>query len=379
MIEGLTNQLWTLVKARPAEPTWSWSEISQHRLITFDIVRNNINLPWEWPSLSMNPNVTMDIIEAYPTVLWDFRMISANPNLTTEFILAHVDRFDWKILSRYCGYGHAISHPIDFILSHQELPWDWLALSENQSITIDDMLANPTIPWVWSACWLKRSSFKSVEYVRKYPSHSWQWPWLSSSLKVTLAIVQEFLPNWRWDILSWNENLTTDIISAYPDRPWHWEGLSQNPNISIEFVKDNLHRGWNWCSLTENPAFTFDDIRANIELPWQMARLSRNPNITINVIRGGRDLLGWNMIASLINLDNQGLGDVINDIPHEIDEVWEILSEIVPLDVLKHNPGLPWDSFALSRNPNITADYIFSHQHLDWSWYSLSLNKFNMT
>ena len=32
-----------------------------------------------------------------------------------------------------------------------------------------------------------------------------------------------------WNGISWNPNITMDIIEKYPDKPWNWSNISQNP------------------------------------------------------------------------------------------------------------------------------------------------------
>jgi len=41
---------------------------------------------------------------------------------------------------------------------------------------------------------------------------------------------------WNWEYISYNPNITMEIIEKYPEKPWVWWGISQNPNITIEIV-----------------------------------------------------------------------------------------------------------------------------------------------
>jgi hypothetical protein len=35
---------------------WDWREISESNIITLEIINENPDLPWEWSSITVNPN-----------------------------------------------------------------------------------------------------------------------------------------------------------------------------------------------------------------------------------------------------------------------------------------------------------------------------------
>ena len=37
---------------------------------------------------------------------------------------------------------------------------------------------------------------------------------------------------WSWNGISFNRNITWDIIQNNPDKPWDWDGISENVNIT---------------------------------------------------------------------------------------------------------------------------------------------------
>ena len=42
-----------------------------------------------------------------------------------------------------------------------------------------------------------------------------------------------------WEDLSYNQNITWELIHANPDKNWHWYSVSRNPNTFM-LVRDNL-------------------------------------------------------------------------------------------------------------------------------------------
>ena len=59
--------------------------------------------------------------------------------------------------------------------------------------------------------------------------------------------------NWYWFYLSFNPNITWEIIQAHPEKPWDWRYLSANPNITWEIIQANPHIQWDWYWLSRNP------------------------------------------------------------------------------------------------------------------------------
>ena len=57
---------------------------------------------------------------------------------------------------------------------------------------------------------------------------------------------------WDWNYISYNPNITMDIIINNPDKPWGWYSISRNPNITWDIIRDNPDKPWNWESLSCN-------------------------------------------------------------------------------------------------------------------------------
>lgn len=51
---------------------------------------------------------------------------------------------------------------------------------------------------------------------------------------------------WNWSSLSYNKNITWEIVKENMNKPWNWYGLSRNNSITWEIVKDNIERPWDW-------------------------------------------------------------------------------------------------------------------------------------
>jgi hypothetical protein len=91
---------------------------------------------------------------------------------------------------------------------------------------------------------------------------------------------------WDWSRISYNPNITFDIIQANPDKPWDWSRISYNPNITFDIIQANPDKPWDWFVLSYNPNITLDIIKANPDKPWDWYELSRNRFIYDDVVCG---------------------------------------------------------------------------------------------
>ncbi len=77
--------------------------------------------------------------------------------------------------------------------------------------------------------------------------------------------------------ISYNPNITWEIIQENPDKPWNYFELSKNSNITWDIIQANLDKPWNWKGLSCNPNITWENVKANPTKPWNWYSLSWNP------------------------------------------------------------------------------------------------------
>jgi len=79
--------------------------LSENPNITFDIVKNNPQIPWSYIHLSGNPNITFDIVRENPEIPWDYQELSLN--LMTKQFNDYMKKKEeiyntaYKIIDRY--------------------------------------------------------------------------------------------------------------------------------------------------------------------------------------------------------------------------------------------------------------------------------------
>ena len=165
-----------------------------HPDITWDIIRDNINLNWSWCNILKRQTITWDIIKMVPDHLQNWVGISQNPNIIWNIIRANPTKpWHWVCVSRHPNITW------DIIQDNPGYPWNWYGISKNRNITWDIIQANPDKPW-------------------------------------------------KWRNLSVNPNITWDIIQANPNLDWCLDSIIKNPNITWDIIQ----------TIPENIRNTFD-------------------------------------------------------------------------------------------------------------------------
>lgn len=73
------------------------------------------------------------------------------------------------------------------------------------------------------------------------------------------------------------------IISQNIHLKWDWKCISFNKDITLDIVKQHLEKDWDWFWISANPMVTWEVVLENPELPWDWKGLSNNDNITYEI------------------------------------------------------------------------------------------------
>lgn len=243
-----------LVRDNP-DANWMWGELSNNPNLTWDFVLRNKDKPWAMYYLSKNKCVTWDIVNSKESegFNWDYNAMSANPNIT------------WEIINK-----------------NNNIPWCMYMFGSNPNITWD-IIKNNVEKWDW---WIISSNpvvkFENVSENLYYP---WDWSNLTGNDGITWEDISR-----TWNIYPWDEKelcsrnfLTLDIIQNRPDILWDFKKLSWNPNLSIDIIKLPEYKDlWRWHSLSCNKSFKWSDVISTLSdsnFMWNADCLCQNVNI----------------------------------------------------------------------------------------------------
>ena len=79
--------------------------------------------------------------------------------------------------------------------------------------------------------------------LEKYPEKPWDWLEISRNPNITMEDIERHPEKpWDWYYISNNPNITMEMIEKYPEKPWSRWGISINPNITIKFIEKNMDK-----------------------------------------------------------------------------------------------------------------------------------------
>lgn len=312
-------------------------KISKLSCVTWDIVDSMPDIKWCPNNLGQNMNTTLDEVLKHPYIFPDNSFlwygISQNPNITFQTVVDNIN-LPWNWMSLSMNPSINITH----VLTPPILQWDWQNLSSNVSITMDDVIKHPLLPWVWSTITStivrnKTFSFKKL---------------------VENPHVPFYLPSVVLDPSLTVEQLHAVFLMSSRDRNKVAISMSFNINLTWQLIDQYNYLDWNWNAIAANPAFTIDSI---LEKVPDIAKynLSSHPHITIDIIKKNKDIhWSWMLISS-------------ND-------------KAISIDDIMNNLDLPWDWEALSRRSTLSIHDIQKYPNAPWDFYSMNQDiLFNIT
>lgn len=225
---------------------FEWNISMLTKRFDFKTISENMNMKWDFKTLSCK-DVPIEFIVKYKTSEWNWDILTQK--FPFETLLQYV-YLRWQFSNREdinidrickiitengenCLNFHTLSSkiPIDDILSHSNLPWNWYLITSRVVATTDwnIILANPSLKWDWNEL-------------------SQSVPW---------SIIENNLMPWNFHYVSLNPTITWEIILNYPDPSslttmkktmyinWNYGCLGKTVHIPIDFVLENFHK-YNW-------------------------------------------------------------------------------------------------------------------------------------
>ena len=195
--------------------------------------------------------------------------------------------------------------------------------------------------------------------------------------------------------VSQRKNITEDSIRKWPTLDWYWDILSSNQNISVNFIKTLINMGWDWDAISWRVSET--DVKNNPDLPWTKTSFLYNNNMRMKFILENNPTK--NQPISLYN-DDYKMPDIQflrenrervcfftnsvfvketyiienMDLPWEWPLIWQS-NKNISIDFIEKNIERV-DFYLLSKNPNLTLNFICKYINKNWDWLSLSQNEF---
>ncbi len=302
------------------------------------------------PEQYKHVNLTCSLFNDINREFYAEKQYNMTNQLTTLLTRFPTENWDWSYVSK----NKCVS--MDFIISHPELPWDYMDVFSNPNFTIDlwDIIGelyseNDNAPlythWV----------FKS--YIEGHPT-----------LDIDFVLENHTDCNFEADI--WNmasTHIDTKYIDIFPDFPWKYAFVSENRTLTQEFIENHSNEDWDMDDLSSNPAVCMGFIRKHPQMNWNWRSISLNINLTFEFVLDNLDKeLNWSAISAL---DDLPLEFVIEHSDYNWQWQWISSHKDLSVQVLRDFPDLQWDWMSVSMNANISIQTITKNIDLPWIWY----------
>jgi hypothetical protein len=234
------------------------------------------------------------------------------------------------------------------------------------------------------------SPVTTPELVRKHPECEWNWTALSANPNITIDFVLEFRKRpWSWHLISINPNISWKEVSDHPELPW-WPDVTKNPNIEIAHIFENPDKKWNWEHVCLKMVRDWKQVTDHIELPWNWIALAQNSNIekrklVDHLLENQERIPSWGDIRE--HFEGYLWDFLVTIATHSIfDEQmlyffldWPSICRDSSFTIPRINwcrriAMLSWQD--LSKNPNMTAEFVTENIQKEWDWEALSKQKF---
>ena len=245
--------------------------------ISFKYMISRPDIPWNFPELCSTEKVSISNIVEHPNLRWDGRNLSRNPNITLDFVKQTDDAiFDPDELEPIFNQQGQIQYSrFENIKPCIRLTWDWIQLSCNPAISLQEIEDNPTLPWDEQS--LSNHPNLTLDFVERHPEKKWNWSNIQIVCRMSLSHLLRLCPpsELKWEYLSRNNCIGWDDIETYRDKPWNWKYILRNPMTRfrdqwiatkrLEWIAaSRIHRWYRWVSYC--PEFRFAQRRLLKEL-----------------------------------------------------------------------------------------------------------------
>jgi hypothetical protein len=303
-----------------------------YRLIDFYKHTKDI-FNWDFERIQLSPGITKDDILNNLHLPWKYKQLAWRSDLDMEFVehVAHITDPDFRRIDYL--YKSTLETQVDNIGSSMEL--ERLLLSGIQHFQEHDQGKLFTLA--------SGSKYMTIKILRKFKA--------------------QFDHAWTKSLLTLNEAFTIDeIIDTWNEFGWCIYNVMENPNFEfedlekLEQLKDiKFYHKTFWRRMTTCPKITCKHIEQTPHYLWDYTFLVYNPNLTVDFLVKHMDFIfddsahahKWSMICQNANIQ-------MND--------------------LETHPTLPWRTIDLSRNPNLTFEYVLNHLDKQWDPYFFCMN-----
>ena len=384
------NPYWNLISKYPNKK-WNWSAITRSKFVTFEIISENPLYYWKWKYITCNPNVTMEMfLQLYPHIkhLESTFMINKHSAITFDDIMQRGNNINW-ILNSYKNITlrHLIKYPLyewnrNLFLETGKITLqdiytcininddnhsgprgitssnnsssnimkslsgdDFILLSYNPNITLQDAASTPQLPWVIDN-FIKKTSKRARDMNRQDKIKL-------ADLFIQQAQLHEDEDDISWIALSAATFITCETLLKYPALPWHWPTLSERGDITLAEKLSAEYGALPWF-------IHLAPIDVDNPVEFVLKRFDEpRPNLNPQMLSCGKLTMGEFATIYAATMSDNHLRNMSRNLH-------------VGVETILASTQIPWNMKIISMRRDLTFELIEKHIDRNWSWFTLT-------
>lgn len=334
----------------------------------YKLVSNNPDKPWNWEQITTSNAISMNLVLAFPDRPW-----------------------------KYYDYTKEDIFPLEFILKNPDKPWNWDLVNKYKAITFKDIVENPNIPWDLSVL-SETVSVTCSQIQQTLRTVHWHFNGLSQNKSITIQdIDQHFFLHWNWSLISQRDDLTVSFVEKHskhlniglciennvciavyylvmdPEDKNRYVNshTSKCVNLPFEYVSNNNHLNWDWFELSQNKTLTKEFIEQFPNKDWNWEFLCARFKFPFEyVFQHYRKDYFVEMLFDEFYIECNTNLDVT-----KCSGPYLYSSEFVPISEIIKTPNFSWNWNLVSSNKTVTFYDVFCYPDRGWNWSLLSQNE----
>jgi hypothetical protein len=223
--------------------------------IDIDFVIENLHAKWDWDILSRNPGIKISDIEKYIDLSWSWENIAANPNINIEFVIKYIKKFDGSIWLKNLAKNKGIK--MADITKYDYFDWDPAYIVQNPNIDIVYFINNKHLHNYTDLVLMNKGlNMHDIAYLTNNTFH--KNVLYNPNINIDYIIDNLYKID-CWSVVSMNPGIKEKDVLMYPDLPWDWNAMSYNRNITMQLVMKNMDKNWNMKYVCASPNITLNE------------------------------------------------------------------------------------------------------------------------
>ena len=202
------------------------------------------------------------------------------------------------------------------------------------------------------------------------------WTRITRNPNVSGSFIMKNLNSFPWDfseIMERTDIPIEQIFAIIPPEKINMATVSNRDDLTINYVEEHPELDWCYYFLSKNKTLTLDFVERHKECDWNWVAIFTNTNIiAYDALMRFPDKINDEYFADhhIFTKTTWGfsLAEAV-DLPPSVLQMFlhSYMDRNINIDIIREYPHFAWHWFAISNNPNLSAEFISEYADLiDW-------------